>query len=96
MTTTATKTGTDQYVKDNKKAETPTVQITDAQIARQFNDLPPTAEQAQKIARVRDAALVFCQIIKDNTNNSPDQAAAIRYVRLANMVAKDCIMLKGK
>lgn len=61
-----------------------------------FSYHPPEPGQGAKYERIRDAALVFAEVIIDNTPSSPDQTAAIRKVREAVMTANAAVALKGK
>ncbi len=72
------------------------VQITDVQIANWFKYHKPDDEAVDRIQRIRTAAGALAQIIKDNTPNCADQAAALRHVRDAMMTANASIVCRGR
>lgn len=82
--------------KKTKETGLSRVQVTDVSIQRQFQAIPPDAEQVEQMGRIRLAGQQFAQVIKNETNGSPDQTAAIRKVREAVFTANACVMLRGK
>jgi hypothetical protein len=54
----------------------------------------PTAEQLPKYSVIRDAALVFANVILENTPASADQTTAIRKIRESVMTANASIACK--
>jgi hypothetical protein len=56
----------------------------------------PDPAQVIQYAKLRDAALVFAEAIRENTPVSADQTAAIRKVREAVMTANAAIACGGK
>lgn len=72
------------------------IQITDRQIENWFGDSVLDVEQEERKARIKKGGAALAQLIKDNTNGSPDQSAAIRLVREATMTAVAAIALRGR
>lgn len=56
----------------------------------------PTGDQADRYGRINEAALVFAEVVVDNTPASADQSAAIRKIREARMTANAAIACEVK
>lgn len=56
----------------------------------------PTPDQIPKYAAIRESALAFVKVLRDNTPESPDQTVAIRNIREAVMWANSSIANNGK
>jgi len=69
--------------------------ITDGMLLTWFTYHPPSPDDAAKYLLIRDAALEFATVIRDNTPESPDQTAALRKIREAVMTANAAIACGG-
>lgn len=56
----------------------------------------PRSEQLPKYEKLRAAALVFAEVVVENTPIGADQSAAIRHIREAVMTANAAIALDGE
>ena len=70
--------------------------IDQEQLKNWFTYHPPEANDSAHYNAIRDAALVFSQVIVEHTPPSADQTAAIRKVRESVMTANASIACKGK
>lgn len=70
--------------------------IDQEQLKNWFTYHPPADTDLNHYNAIRDAALIFSQVIVDNTPASADQTAAIRKISEAAMTANAAIACKGK
>jgi len=70
--------------------------VTDSALMALFTPSVPDAEQQQQIKMITRACSACAQVIRDNSNNCADRAAAIRHVREAKMTAVACVMHHGR
>jgi hypothetical protein len=64
---------------------------TDAKLENRFRHHPPKADQADRYARIRAAAMEFAKVIRDLPPCCPDQTMAINTAHLAMMQANAAI-----
>lgn len=65
--------------------------MTAAEIYNLFDFKRPQGDQGKRYIRIREAARDFAQVIADNTDQGPDQSAAIRKVREAMWTANGAV-----
>jgi hypothetical protein len=65
--------------------------ITTADLENWFTYRSPDPDQIPKYRAIREAALVFAEIVRDATPAGADQTAAIRKIREAVMTANAAI-----
>jgi hypothetical protein len=70
--------------------------IDEKQLLNWFTYHAPSNEDQARYIAIRDAALVFCKVIVENTPASADQTVAIRKVREAVFTANVSIACGGK
>ena len=69
--------------------------ITDEQLQNWFTYHAPQPGQQEKYVEIRNAALDFAKVIRNNTPSSADCTVAIRKVREAVMTANQAIACGG-
>lgn len=69
--------------------------FTPKELDEMFTHHAPSADQQRRQQAVRAAAREFAQAIVENSRPGPDQSAAIRKVREAQMTANVGISLEG-
>ena len=69
--------------------------IQDSDLDNWFTYHKPTGDQPERYERIRAAARVFAQVVRDETPPSADQTAAIRKIREASMTANQAIACSG-
>jgi len=67
------------------------MKIDKEQLENWFSYHAPYEFQFEKYGKIREAGLLFAEVILDNTPTSADQTVAIRKVREAVMVANSAI-----
>ena len=70
--------------------------INDDQLKNWFSYHVPTVEQLPQYQMIRDAGYTLAKVIVDIAPASADQAAAVRKVREAAMMANAAIACKGQ
>lgn len=70
--------------------------FTERDLDHVFTYHAPTAEQAAKYARLREAAKAHAAAILADVPTCADQQAALRKVREANMTANAAVALDGR
>jgi hypothetical protein len=70
--------------------------ITQAMLQNWFIYHAPTVDQLPKFKVIREAALLFAEVVIANTPPSADQTTAIRHIRDAVMTANAAIACGGQ
>lgn len=74
-----------------------TAAVTDEQIQNWFTYHPATPEQQVKYKEIRDGALAYAKVLRDNTPPGPEQEMAIRHhLRLCVMISNAAIACDGQ
>jgi len=67
--------------------------ITDTDLKEYFSYHPPTPDQIDHYAKIREAALQFAHVIRNNTPAGADQTYTIRLLRQVVMNANQSVAL---
>ncbi len=71
-------------------------QLTDEKLENWFTYHKPEPGEPEKYQKIREAALAFAKVVRDEAPPSADTTVAIRHIRDAVMNANAAIACKGQ